>query len=387
MILAKGLKLLAGINVSPSIGNPLTGFEPFSKGDSVIIPHPQMMMKTIAVNHTDKPAIITTTGCVTKNTYTSTKQGEKASFNHAYSALVIEEDFEIDGFHLRVLNSDETGAFYDLNWKYDGNKITPNTDIPAIVLGDEHIVHIDPLVKSATFTDEDSIVNVLRPKFIVRHDVLDFYSANHHHKYNFFTQYAKFISGKNVVEDELNQTIEYLKETTPDWAESILISSNHNDHLCRWLQEVNPKSEPWNALLYHKLMYLMLENTKMSYAGATYPNPFELWVDYEHNPSNIKFVGGHESFKIHDIELAYHGHQGVNGSRGSAPQFSKLGTKTISGHTHSPQIFGGSYVVGHSCVSKLEYNAGPSSWGQAHCIIQPNGKRQMIFLHNGKWRR
>lgn len=385
--LANGLKLLGGINVSPSLGNPLSGMEPFSKGDSVIIAHPQIMMKTIAVNHTDKPAIIHTTGCVTDKIYTSTKQGEKAVFNHSYAALVVEEDFDIDGFHVRVLNSDESGAFYDIDKFYDGDTVVINNEIPAVVLGDEHIVHIDPAVTRATFTNDDSIVNTLRPRYIVRHDVLDFYAANHHHKYKFFTQYAKFMSKKNIVEDELHLTIKYLSETTPEWAESILISSNHNDHLCRWLEEVNPKVELWNAKLYHQLMFLMLEQTTMGYAGAEYPNPFELWTTYTYNPSNIKFVSGYESFKVHDIELAYHGHQGVNGSRGSGPQFSKLGMKTIVGHSHSPSIFGSCYTVGHSCMSKLEYNSGPSSWGQAHCLIQPNGKRQMIFIHDGKWRR
>ena len=46
--LCTGLKLMAGVNVNPAIGNPLIGFENFSQGDSLIIPHPQLMMKTIA---------------------------------------------------------------------------------------------------------------------------------------------------------------------------------------------------------------------------------------------------------------------------------------------------------------------------------------------------
>ena len=385
--LTTGLRLLAGTRVLPAIGNPLSGFECFSKGDSLILAHGQMMMKSIAMSHVDPSAIITTTGAITFPVYTPTKQGEKASFNHSFSAIVVEEDLEIDGFHFRVLNSDEKGAFYDLDTYYDGDSHTKSTDIPAIVLGDEHIIHADSAVTGATFTNEDSIINVLRPKLIVRHDSLDFYSANHHHQKNVFTQYAKYISGKNNSAQELRDTVEYILSTTPSFAQSIIISSNHNEHFTRWLQECNPKLEPWNAVLFHEMSYLMLKGTSMGETGAVYPNSFELWARHNYNLGNTKFVNCFESFKVHDIELAFHGDRGINGSRGSAMQFSKLGTKTISGHQHSAQIFGGSYCVGHSCESKLEYNIGPSSWNKAHCIIQPNGKRQMIFIIKGKWRR
>jgi hypothetical protein len=386
--LTTGLRLLAGLHISPAIGNPLSGFESFSKGSSLILAHPQLMMKMIAMSHVDWACMITTTGSVTNSTYTKTKQGEKANFNHSFSALVVEEDAEIDSFHIRVLNSDESGSFYDVDTYYTGGMAIPNTNIPAIIVGDEHVIHADPLATGATFTEPNSMVNVLKPKLIVRHDSLDFYSANHHHQKQVFTQYAKYLSGKNKSVDELEATVEYILNTTPEGSRSIIVSSNHNDHLCRWLQECNPKHEPWNALLYHELMYLMLKNTTMGKAGAEYPNPFKLWAENNYATDNVTFVGGHETFKVHDIELAFHGHQGTNGSRGSAEQFSKLGMKTVVGHSHTPSIFGGCYVVGHTCYSKLEYNSGPSSWAQANCIIQPNGKRQLLFINkNGKWRR
>lgn len=390
--LTNGLKYLAGVPVSPAIGNPLSGFESFSKGDSIILSHPQLMMKTIALSHVDHAAIITTTGCVTEPVYTTTKQGSKAQFNHSYSALVIEEDSEIDSFHIRVLNSDESGIFYDIDKKYDNDKVTKNTNIPAIVLGDEHVAFICPNVMKTTFSNTDSIINTLAPKKIIRHDIYDGYSASHHHTKNIFTQYAKHISGKNDVAKELALTIEHILKTTPDYAESIVVSSNHNEHLTKWLNEANPKLDHTNAILYHELMYLMLKQTKLGRSGAEYPNPLELWAENNYDFDNIKFVGGFDSFKVHDIECVFHSHKGTNGSRGSIEQFSKLGTKTIIGHSHSPGIFGGCWQVGHSCESKLEYNYGsPSSWAKAHCLIQPNGKRQMIFIKEyktiAKWRR
>jgi hypothetical protein len=385
--LTEGLRLLAGIRISPAIGNPLSGFESFSKGDSIILAHSQLMMKTIALSHVYPSAVVTTTGCITKPIYTATKQGEKATFNHSYSAIVVEEDKAINGFHFRVLNSDESGSFYDVDRYYTGDHCEYSQRIPAIVLGDEHIIHVSDESTQATFTNPDSIVNTLRPEYIVRHDSLDMYSASHHHAKSVFTQYAKYISGKNDSSKELALTIEYIINTTPKFSKSIIISSNHNEHLLRWLNESNPKLEPWNAVLYHELQYLMLKNTSMGKSGAIYPNPFELWARHNYQLDNVEFVGGHESFKIHGIELAFHGDRGMNGSRGSADQFAKLGTRCIIGHSHSPKIVAGAYQVGHSCDDKLEYNSGPSSWSKAHCIIQPNGKRQMLFIVNGKWRR
>lgn len=385
--LTTGLKLLAGIHVSPAIGNPLVGFENFSQGDSIVIGHPQMMMNSIAMSSKDASAIMTTTGAITEPIYTATKQGTKADYNHSYSALIIEEDSSIDGFHFRVLNSSEDGSFYDLDKFYDGSIIKFDQTIEAIVLGDEHIRHADKVVTAGTFINEDSIINVLKPKYIVRHDSLDFQSGSHHHQKNVFMKYAKHMSRMDDVEAELEETVNYILETTPIYAKSIIISSNHNSHLLQWLNEANPKVDPRNALLYHELMYLMLKETRMVGSIVEYPNPLKLWADANYSENGMQFIGEQESFKIHNIELGYHGHRGINGARGSIVGFSKLGNKTIVGHSHSPGISGGCYQVGTSSKLQLDYNFGASSWNHADCLIHKNGKRQMIFIIKGKWRK
>lgn len=382
--LTNGLRIHANFTTTITAVNPLSGLEPFARGNSVIIGHPSLNMKTIAPNHTDSGVVLTTTGCVTMAEYTETKSGEKALINHSFSALVVEEDKAINDFHLRVLNADENGRFYDLDLYYDGVEVHFNTDIPGIVLGDEHISFLDEEVTKATFLDDDSIVNVLKPKVICRHDSYDAYAGSHHHKHNIFTLYSKFVNGTNKVEDELIDTVSYIHATTPEWSKSVIISSNHNDHLSKWLNECNPKVELWNATFFHKMM--MLVNQYID-ANKESTNPFKLWHSHAYpDVKNVEFISERESFKIKGIELAHHGHHGINGSRGSSAQFAKLDSKTISGHTHSPTITNGAYVVGHSCRSKLEYNVGPSSWHHAHCLIQPNGRRQLVFIKKGKWR-
>lgn len=378
------LTLLAGVRVSPAIANPLIGFDSFSKGDSLIIGHPQIAMKTIAVSHVDSSAMMATTGCVTEPIYTQTKQGSRAIFNHSLSAVVIEKDG--NDFHYRVLHTDED-VIYDLDKRYADGSVALVNSIPALIIGDEHIIHVDESVTEATFTDMYSMVNVLRPEFICRHDSLDFYSGSHHHKHNVFTNYAKHHSETDNIENELKLTIDYIIRTTPEFSKSVIIGSNHNGHLLRWLNECNPKTDPRNSALYHELMYLMLSETKMGDAGSIHPDPLELWTKHNYaNIDNIRFLSSSESFIIKGIELALHGHQGANGSRGNVAGFSKLAKKTITGHSHSPAIFEGAYSVGHSCKSKLEYNSGPSSWAHCHVLIYENGKRTPIFIKNGRWR-
>lgn len=363
--------------------NPLSAIDNLSKGKSLIIPSPQIMMKPVAKNHVDIPAIMYSTGTISSPDYTNTKTGIKAEFNHSYSALVVEIDEDIDYFHIRVLNSSIDGDFYDLNKYYSGITIKPSNNIPAIVLGDEHVKHRCPIVEQATFTNQDSIVNVLKPKHLIRHDVLDFYSSSHHHNKDQFIQYRKHLDGTDIVETELKETMDYLIKTTPENSISIIVSSNHNDHLTRWLNEFNPRFDNKNKKLYHKLMYLMLDAQERNIDIT----PLELWYRNNYVDNKIEFLSNSESFKIHDIELALHGDRGLNGSKGSSNHFSKLAYKTISGHQHSCSITNGAYVVGTSSKLKMEYNKGSSSWTNAHCIIQPNGKRQMIFINKGKWRR
>jgi len=330
--------------------------------------------------------MLTTTGCVTEPVYTSTKQGEKAVFNHSFSAVLIEEDG--GDFHYRLLHVDREGELYDLDKRYSGEHRFNSETVPALVVGDEHIIHVDPTITSATFSDYDSIVNFLRPEVIARHDSLDFFSGSHHHKNNVFTNFAKHHSGADNIADELKLTVDYILKTTPCFSKSVIVSSNHNDHLLRWLNECNPKTDHRNAALYHELMYLMLRQTSMGEAGTIHPDPFALWAEHNYGTiPNLEFHNSFESLKIKDIELSMHGHQGANGSRGNIVGFSKLGHKTVTGHSHSPGIFGGAYAVGHSCRSKLEYNGGPSSWAQCHVVVYPNGKRTPLFIKNGKWKR
>lgn len=378
------LKILGKLKISPTAANPLSGLDAISKGDSVIIGHPQLQLKTLPVAQSDFPVILTTTGTVSETNYTETKLGYKAEFNHTLSATIVQIDRFNDIYHLRQLEFDGKG-FYDLDKYITSNSIEISDSVEALIPGDEHAIFNDNNVLHATYLDQSSIKNVLKPKQIIRHDVLDCYSVSHHHQNNIFTKYGKYIAGSDSVEEELEYTAAFIDQTGVG-AKNVIIPSNHTDHLTQWLNMCDPKVEPWNALFYHKMMYLMLESTTMEDNGVKYPNPFELYINTQNLDVDLEFVERNSSYKVHGIECAFHGDKGNNGSRGSRSQYSKLPYKTVIGHSHSPGIEKGCYQVGTSSYLQLEYNLGPSSWMHTHCIIYKNGKRTLINIIDGMWR-
>ena len=379
-------KIFGSLKLSATLENPLSGLDPMTKGDTLVIGHPQVQLKTLPRFNDTYPPILTTTGTISIEPYSTTKPGIKAIFNHSYSALVVEFD-EVKGdkfVHVRHLNFDnKLKSFYDLDKLYDKNGSYKTNVIQTLITGDEHAIFTDESVKKATYTNKDSIVSLLKPEYIIRHDVLDCHSISHHDKKNFFRRYKKHHEQKHFIENELDMTVEYLNETTPEYSTSIIIASNHNEHLERWLNECDPKEEPWNAKIYHKIMYeilLRIENREEY-------DPFAIYAENKIK-ENIQFFSRSNNLIIDDILLSAHGDMGANGSRGSRDQFSLLPEKTIIGHSHSPGIEKGCYQVGTSSKLRLDYNIGsPSSWHHCHCIVYPNGKRQLLFITHGKYRK
>jgi hypothetical protein len=383
--LLPNLVAMFGININPTIVSPLASMEALSRGDNLLFAGTQIAMKTVAMSHYQDAIILSTTGAITVPQYSETKAGCRAAFNHSISAVIINEDKAIQDFHYRLLHIDKDGAAYDLNTRYQDQDVTSSHSIAALVTGDEHIAFIDPLVAQSTYTGDHSLVKTLRPERIIRHDVLDFYCKNHHTDKNVFVNYAKHHSGLDDVEAELKLTMDFIKHTTQEGCQSIIVSSNHTEHALRWLNDADPKKDQKNALIYHDLMSLTLRQTRSGLSGTELTNPFVLWAKQNYDCDNIKFLTSFDSYKVNGIECAIHSHQGINGSRGSSEQMSKLGVKTVVGHSHAPKIVAGCYQTGTSTRLKLEYNAGPSSWAHCHVIIYPNAKRTPIFIKRGRW--
>jgi hypothetical protein len=346
--------LVADVRVQATASKPLTGLESFSGPASAIYGHANLAMKMVPVTSNRLPKVLYTTGSISQRRYSDTKQGVRGSSAHGFGGVVLERDGA--RFHIRGLVSDPTGGY--------------------------------PKCAAATFHNEDSICSVVSPEKIIRHDMLDFAASGHHNRKDPIHKIAVHAAGMQFVEKELELTTEMLNDTTPANSENVIIASNHNEHLMRWLKEVcAPLEEPWNANIWIDLWSALKDTIVMGDGGAECGDPFALWAE-KRLKVKARFLERGESYMIGDIEVSLHGDAGTNGSRGSLNQFSKLGVRTVTGHSHTPGITHGAYAVGTSSRLKLSYNrAGASSWAHCHCIIHPNGKRQLVFVIDGKWRR
>jgi len=322
------LWIMGNMRIQATTTNPLTGLESLSQHASAIYGHGQLQMKVVPTPQNDLPKILHTTGSCSVENYSKSKAGLKGEFHHTKSALVVEKKDK--KFHMRVVIWDGE-CFYDLDKKYTNTEVTKGHRVDALVTGDEHAIFNDPKVRSATYDDKDSIAATLKPKVIVRHDVFDGYSISHHHRHNPVTQYVKWKENLNKVEDELNATVLFIEETTPEGSENVIVASNHNEHLNRWLREVDWKLEPWNAEIYHWFWYHMLREAKFDEFGARSFDPFAFWAKDRINVPT-KFLSRNETYVINNICLDMHGDIGPNGGRGSAVNLNKIGIRSIIGH-------------------------------------------------------
>jgi hypothetical protein len=385
--LRKGLKLLAKLSVSPTIVDMFAGLDGLSKGHSVILSGTQMAMKTMATLG-GSPAQMWGTSTISKpnNAYLPTKTGHKAEFNHSIGAVVVEFG-PGDSFHIRNLNCDDKGGFYDFGEGAEGYF----NERGFKPLGDTHRLVRDLDVEMATFRAKNSIVKTLRPKRIQFGDLVDFNARNHHDKDDYFAGYAKSRMGVASVESELLGDIAYLADPEIVPADTIadVIGSNHNDAAYKWWTTCDPKKDGINLVFWCKMTIAMTAGLVMSPTGPVYPNFIQTFMaqsEHAHLKDRVLFHDRRESLKILGVEVSMHGDKGPNGAKGSPNGFSRLPFKSIVGHSHSPSIRLGCYTVGTSSRFDLNYTGGPSSWMHTHCIIWPNGKRQMINIINGSWR-
>lgn len=375
--------IMGEVRIQATATKPLTGLGTLTKGASGAFGHSQLSMEMIPTPQNKLPKVLYTTGCVSVADYSDSKAGVKSLDSHSMGGLIL----ELNGprFHVRELITDDQGGCYDLDRYYHPKGSRKSTGALALITGDEHALFNDPACRVGTYTGKNSITKVCKPKTLVRHDVFDGYSISHHNRKDPAIQIANHKSGFHKVEDELMLTRNYIDNTTPRGVKNLIVSSNHHDHLLQWMKETTPLDEPWNANIWLKLWSAFEESIVMGEGGPEYNNPLETYL-LPLLRSETEFLSGRCGRTIADIVIDMHGHRGANGSRGSINQFTKFGVKSIIGHSHTPGRQKDCVQVGTSSLLRLSYTNGPSSWAHCHCLIHPNGTRQIIFLIDGVWR-
>lgn len=381
--LNKNLILLADVKVQPTAAEPLSGLESFTGTQSAIIGHPKLHLRSVPTPSAKMAKVLSTTGVLTVKNYTDSRAGKKGEFHHSLAALIV----EIDGplFFLRQLNADaSTGEFTDLETRYTPTGTHKAEPPLALVMGDTHVDSISPAVEQATF-GKGGMVPTLRPQHIVHHDLLDAYAVNGHHIGNPFNAVAKRFGGRDSIREEIERAIQFVLRTTPEFATPIIVASNHDDMVKRWIVNQDWREDPTNAEFYLETALHMVRNTKIDGGGTSYPSPFPFWVSKR--APDVRCLGADESFVLGGVELGLHGDRGPNGARGSIKNLRNIGLRSIIGHSHSPGISDGAYQTGTSTHLKLEYSGGISSWLNAHVVLHADGKRQLVIMVGARWRK
>lgn len=380
------IMILGDVKIQWAAQTPLSSMDAFTRNMSGIIGHGKRALRSIATPQHKQPKLMLTTGACTLPNYTDTKQGALGEFNHCFGALIVEIDEDV--FFVRELNADRRGAFIDLDMEFTPEGVKQAKRALSISMGDVHQRFILRHVIEATFTAKNSMVNLLRPEYLIWHDVLDFHTRNHHHKDDWITGYGKWKSGKESVREELEEAIEFVNEKTPKNCQSVIVSSNHDRALLRWLKEADFKKDPVNLPFYLEIAAEVAKSARMSESGVEYDDPFILCArKYARKlrAKNVQFLEQGKSFVLSNVEYGLHGDNGPNGSRGTTKNLSTIGIKVTKGHNHTAEIVDGCYSAGKS-TGMLEYEAGgPSSHSNAHVIQYANGKRAIFFIINGRY--
>jgi len=383
--IANGHGVIIANQIQMTAVNPVQGYESIGGDKWVFLGHPQIQMRVTPTASHQIPKLTYTSGAMTVKNYREGTAGAKGDFHHSIGATVV----EVCGnyMHVRQLISDSKNVIHDIHGIWSPTKSEPLTGLAGIVTGDEHEFFSSPHVRACTY-GPSGMVQQLKPRKIVRHDVLDFWSRNHHHDGDPIINFVKHHSGTNSVERELDQAVLYLDETTPfgkGWfEENAIIASNHPEALMKWLKRADCKNDPENALIYHKLWTELYQAARLTSAGAETLDPFE-WYVKQATDQPHRFVGRDEEYIIAGVDCGQHGDVGANGARGSARAFAKGANKMIIGHGHTPAIEKGVYQVGQS-TDGMNYAKGHSGWMNTHCIIYPNGKRSLIHVLPIGWR-
>lgn len=381
------LVLLADIKVQPTASEPLMGYEGITHGESGILAHTKLQLRVVATPSNKFPKLLTTTGACTLPNYTDSSAGKKGEFHHTLGAVLV----EIQGktFHLRHLNAKNNGEFTDAGTglTFSPSGIRKMARPLALVMGDTHVDYIDKKVERATF-GKGGMVDVLNPEVLVFHDLLDAYSVNPHHRKNPFLNYAKLVAGLADVNREIIRAVNFVTDRTRLDRKSVIIASNHNDFVNRYIKDIDWREDLGNAKFYLQTALHLLDHCLIDEHGFSMPDPFGFWFKKiaKGDDKNVRVLGRDESLTLGGVELSMHGDIGPSGTRGSIRNLRRVGVKSIIGHSHSPGINEGCYQVGTSTSLKLEYNIGPNAWLNTHCVLHADGKRQLISIIDGHWR-
>lgn len=320
------------------------------------------------------------TGACTVANYSST-QGNSlrtayiAEHDHVIGAVIVEiEDDKI--YHFTQIQSDiEGGVCHHGNYYIGDNK--PRKVAPKLVMGDYHAGEHDDTAVNAW----EDIIDLMGVDEVFFHDLFSGVAISHHEEHNIVLRARHSKKGLLSLSDELKVVGQQLDRILSHKSikKGIIVKSNHDEFLSRWLENGKFKYDALNFQIGCKLADRYVDGLDPLKEGIKECYKVANW-------NKAVFLDRDEDYKVVNIELGSHGDKGPSGSRGSKANIENAYGKAVVGHSHTPGILRGVFQVGTSSFLQLGYNVGPSSWVHCSCLVYPNGSRQLINSFGGKWR-
>lgn len=356
--------------IRPTAKEPLTGYEVLAKNNNLVLPHSKIHFKTLPRFKNKPLRIMSTTGFITRKNYSESKAGETANEHHSYGFVVIEKKKDGNCHIPRNVKVKDDGSFIDLIYNIN-KEVSIIKDSEGLVMGDIHssVVNLEILSQSW------KLINQLKPKKTILHDVFDGSTCNPHETKDLYIQKKKIRENSFLIDEEIENSFDVIK-TIKDLGTKVYVSlSNHDIFLDRLINDGNWKKDLHNSHNY--LKYALIQQTEdIEKYGTIYGYLLE-----KEFSGDVVYLNYNDSLSIKGYECALHGDNGTNGSRGSYKQFSRLNTKMIHAHQHSPILHNNVTCVGVSCnIDQYYTRKGLSSWAYAHSIIHNNGKNQLLVF-------
>jgi hypothetical protein len=366
--------------VRAEMRNPLAGMaELISERRSAIIPATKQRFLTAGTTH--EPRVGYTTGACTEAFYRANRVGLMAAQEHVLGAVVVETGS--DGFfHARHIRWKANRRFTDLGLQIEVNDkdevVATKVRAEAIIPGDWHNGDTDPLTRLSTF----AMFKMYNPRRVMMHDIFNGHSVNHHEREQTITRARETEVGRNHLETELRECAAELARISaeaPKDCEVNVVRSNHDEWLWRYLQSGVYIQDPQNHKLALNLAFESFDNGDALAIGVR---------KFAKLPK-VTFLKRGDSVCVKGWELGLHGDAGLNGSKPGTRQISNLGVHSVVGHRHTPEVYGGTIVVGTSTRFDLAYTRNaPSTWLHASAVVWPDGSAQLLVQlpqREGAW--
>ena len=339
---------------------------------SLIVAHSKQNMEVKATGNNSVPRIIHTTGSITTPDYRANRIGAIASEDHVLGGLILE--VSDDEFYITQIQfNPQDGTFVD---KYatrfypDGK--TKQERAEAFVQGDIH----PGMESEAALKAWKEVCDIAKPKRVFLHDWQDGLSISHHTENRKITKSLR-PDLFNTIDSELAYAQKVLKKVASDMpkdAEIVLVASNHSEHLRKYLEEGRYfKDCSENYKTGHRMVVEILDGI----------DPLKSRLDPD---SRFTWLDRNTDYIVEGTQCGSHGDVGQNGARGSLAQHESVNSSSMTAHTHTPGIYHGAYVVGHSSTDRHGYNNGPSTWLTASGMIYKGGHKQLIVALKSNWR-